>query len=272
MRTLLFSLVAPSLAWAGASDKLMSQVGAKAELSYSQMAQATDKCPPEAHQLNASGIQLSQSDLPGALAAFTKSLKLCAANPTALSNRGVVFSLQGRHDEAIADMEKALSLLGEEPGLAQTQSKAIAVEYVALGRARTDNGKEFLAQDSFRKALKYDSSSAAAHSELAYLAAGRRSYPECINEANAGIAANKKHSDSYANRGACLFALGKNKDALTDLNSAITFGPTPNLYVQRAGILAALGDCVAAKKDAQQAVRELASLSKLATEMLSPCK
>jgi tetratricopeptide (TPR) repeat protein len=272
MRTLFFALFASSLAWAAASDKLVSQVGAKDGVQYNQGSYSHDQCSPEARQLNSTGIAISQTDLPGALAAFTKSIKLCAGNPTAYSNRGVAFSLQGRHDEAIADMEKAIALLGDDPESAKLQSQALANEYVALGRVRTDNGKDFLAEDSFRKALKYDRNSAAAHSELAYLAAGRRSYPECIREANSGILANRKHSDSYANRGACLFALGKNKDALTDLNSAITFGPTPNLYVQRAGIQAALGDCEAAKKDAAQAVRELASLSKLAAEMLSPCK
>lgn len=234
--------------------------------------QTKDGCPPKARTLNGQGLaHLGAKRYDAAIAAFTESLGLCKANPTAFSNRGIAYHHSKKPDLAIADTEQALNLLKGDPGALKLILPTLSTMYVARGRARVDASQGEAAVGDFRKAIQLDPKNAAPHAEMAFLMAQAGKFPECVAEATAGVQADPKFSDSYANRGACLVSLGKLPEATADLERAIAIAPTPEMYVQRAGLYAAAGKCAPARIDAATAVRLQPGLAPMAKQMMGPC-
>ena len=77
----------------------------------------------------------------------------------------------------------------------------------------------------------------------------------CTKLLNSGKIKHPHEGDFYAMRAAAYFALKDHDKALADLNRAVTFRQTPEIYFQRALLHMAMQDSVSAKADLGQVMK-----------------
>jgi predicted TPR repeat methyltransferase len=145
---------------------------------------------------------------------YRRVIEAAPEHPRALHYAGVLAHQQGRTDEAIALLEKSLTLAPEQ-----------ADGYSNLGIVLQAAGKLELAVATYQRAIAIDPSHANAYSNLGVVlrATGRTSESEtAYREA---IRLNPRHIDAYTNLGILLNALNRTEEAARCFSTVITLGP-----------------------------------------------
>ena len=135
-------------------------------------------------------------------------------HPRALHYAGVLAHQHGRNDEAIALLEKSLTLAPDQ-----------ADGYSNLGIVLQATGKLELAVGAYRRAIAIDASHANAYSNLGVVlrATGRPSESEAAYRT--AIRLNPRHIDAYTNLGILLNALKRTEEAARCFSTVITLRP-----------------------------------------------
>lgn len=205
-----------------------------------------------------------------AIGTLTESLKLYPKNAGALANRAHCYRFVGDFDKALADYRKAESIA---PDIAPLINKLVGQMYLARGRARIDSGDIKGASADLVQAAKEPATRAQALSEFSYIAMMSKDFPACIDMAERSERADPKFTDPRINKAVCLFALGKYRESIASLNSAIRIDPKVTAaYINLIPAHIQVHDCAAAKKDATRAIALDPSSAQIVNRLVSPCR
>ena len=182
--------------------------------------------------------------LDAARADWTRTVELVPAMRNAFYNRGLVYFRQGDLARAEADFSRAIEL-----------QRDYFHPYLGRGKVRLRQGDARGAARDLLMATRLDRSSAAAWSLLGQAFACRRSFHSALRCFNEAIAlAPKGDHVLLANRGAVRARLGQIREALKDIDEAISLDPGhAQAYVNRASLKLRLGDVAGALKDCARA-------------------
>jgi len=169
---------------------------------------------------------------------YRRVLEAAPNHPQALHFAGVLAHQQGRHDQALALVEKSLTL---EPDRADS--------YNNLGIILQSAGKFEEAIEAYQRAISIDSGHANAYSNLGVLlrATGKPSDAEAAYRTAIGL--DPEHIDAYTNLGILLNGLKRTEEAAACYCKVITLRPKH----REARRLLALAHCVLG--DVAEAVR-----------------
>jgi predicted TPR repeat methyltransferase len=134
--------------------------------------------------------------------------------PVALHYSGVLAHQQGRNDDAIARIERSLTL---EPGHADWHSN---LGIVLKAEARIDE-----AADAFRQALVLDASHVNAQSNLGVMLRAQGHDAEAEAAYRQAIAIDPNHADAYHNLGVLLSGTGRTQEGVRCYCRVITLSP-----------------------------------------------
>jgi tetratricopeptide (TPR) repeat protein len=155
-----------------------------------------------------------------ALDDLNRALELEPNNVHALWNRGEIYRLLGRYDEALDDLNRALKL---EPNNVHALDNR-GVTYRMLGRYDE-------ALDDLNRALKLEPNNVFAlwnRGEI-YRLLGR--YKEALRDLNRALKLEPNNVYALGNRGATYRMLGRDEEALDDLNRALELDPSNSVAV-----------------------------------------
>ena len=135
-------------------------------------------------------------------------------HPQALHYAGVLAHQQGRHDEAVALVERSLALAPEE-----------ADWHSNLGIIFQSTGRLDAAIGAYRRAIVIDPKHANAHSNLGVLLRATGKPAEAEAAYRTAIQLNPDHIDAYTNLGILLNALNRTEEAAACYCRVITLRP-----------------------------------------------
>jgi tetratricopeptide (TPR) repeat protein len=161
---------------------------------------------------------LNRGQAQAAVEKYSEAIAINGSFPLPYINRGIAYATLSRNAEALADAEKALSLLA--PGTFPATHSGLA--HQVKGIVYQNQGNHKLALESFSKAIELDPGSA-----------------------------------KYFNARGVVYRLLNEFDlALADYNKAISLDPTiPHTFVNRASVYLKRKDHAAALKDLDEAIR-----------------
>jgi predicted TPR repeat methyltransferase len=159
-------------------------------------------------------------------------------HPRALHYAGVLAHQQGRHDEAIALIERSLAL-----------SPDLADGYSNLGIALQSAGRLDAGIEAYRRAIALDAGHANAHSNLGVLLRATGHPADAEAAYRTAIQLNPDHIDAYTNLGILLNGLSRTEEAAACFCKVITLRPKH----REARKLLALAHCTLG--DTDEAVR-----------------
>ncbi len=147
---------------------------------------------------------------------YSKAIALKPDYAFACNNRGLAYSKQGRHDKAIADLNKAIALL-QTAG----DKNNLAVAHDSRGIAHAKSGRHDLAIADYDMAIKSNPDYGLAYYNrgLAYKIKGR--YDRAIRDYTEAIRLKPGYASAYINRSISRGETGRHDDAIADLNTAI---------------------------------------------------
>jgi tetratricopeptide (TPR) repeat protein len=127
------------------------------------------------------------------------------------ATRGLIYQALSMHKEAVSDCSKALELIPSS-----TDS--------LLDRARSlrELQKFEAAAEDYKKVIEIDPRNATAHTCLGYvLLYNLKNYEMAVHYFSRGLEIDDKHSDTYVNRGTAYRLLGKYTEAIADCDRAL---------------------------------------------------
>ncbi len=123
-------------------------------------------------------------------------------------------SAQGKHDEAIAELNTAVRLKPDD-----------AAAHAALASALADRGKLVNAVAEYRAAVRLEPDDADAHRRLGYTLATQGKLEEAITEYKNAIRLNPKHALAHTNLGYALLSQDKVDEAAAEYREAVRLEP-----------------------------------------------
>lgn len=218
-------------------------------------------------------VQLAgQGQLKDALQCYALALEKTRRNAIIFNNRGVLYSKLGQSEKALDDFNRAIELkpdydfpylnrgvvkdrMGLKKEAIADYTKAIACRPNS-GLAHFNRGKAWSDLRREDKAIRdYDRSIELSPSYEAYYNRGNsylnlQDYQRAVTEYSQAIKLDPKRPNVYGNRGIVLSLLGKRKEALADLQTALTLNPKIYpLYFPRAQLKELKGDITGACED-----------------------
>jgi tetratricopeptide (TPR) repeat protein len=130
------------------------------------------------------------------------------------SNLGMVYSRQGKPDEALAVLQRALSI---DPYCFEA--------HFNLGNVYRENGAFNEAIDSYKKTLQINPGFAEAHNNLGMTYGKKGLLDEAISEFNSALAINPTLPDAHYNRGTAYGRKGELEKALSDFRAELVMHP-----------------------------------------------
>ncbi|WP_311932365.1 tetratricopeptide repeat protein [Microbispora sp. H11081] len=167
---------------------------------------------PEAYY-NRAELRLAGGDLEGALADLGHVLELDPGYLDAYVNRAGVLEMLGDHEAARRDVEAGLAL---DPGNAHL--------HAVLGQLETEAGRYAEAALAFDAALAADARLASAWANRATLRFETGDAPGAVDDLTRAIELGEDAA-LYFNRATALDALGRGREALSDLRRALALAP-----------------------------------------------
>lgn len=166
-----------------------------------------------------------EGDLDGAIAAYTRAIKLNPNYTQAYNNRGNVKGAKGDHDGAIADFDRAIEL---DPK--HTNS------YNNRGVQRWEKHDWGGAIADFNHAIELDPKYAKAYYNRGNVKGDKGDHDGAITDFDRSIELDPKYAYSYNNRGNAKKAKGDLDGAIADFTRAIELAPQDaGFYFSRAG-------------------------------------
>jgi tetratricopeptide (TPR) repeat protein len=185
---------------------------------------------------------------PANIASLTDVVRRNPGDPQAYNMRGSVFGQAGRHDEALADFNKAISidahyaqafanrgLVYRETGkLALALSdynKAIAIDhnyavaYLGRGMVYRQQHKLFAALQDFDKAIALRPDNAQAYYNRGLLYQAKKQHGYAIDDFTTAIGLSTQQAEPYVARGLSYMAVKDYKNAASDLDQAVGIAP-----------------------------------------------
>lgn len=216
-------------------------------------------------------------ELDAALADVDEALRRDPRHADALHNRGVVYSFQGRYDEALAALDEAIRLspatsaesrhtrgrirleLGDLGAALVEFDSALAVDARHVDALISRGGAYQLAGDAERAladydaALRIDAANPDALSSRGVLFLATDRFDEAIVDLDRALEADPGYGRAYASRGLARLLQGHSAEALPDFDRAIELEPENlDYYYQRASAHAAQGKLDPAVADLRQ--------------------
>jgi tetratricopeptide (TPR) repeat protein len=130
------------------------------------------------------------------------------------SNLGMVLHRQGKADEALSTLQKALAI---DPYCLEA--------HYNLGNLYHNKGQLTEAIEAYKKALQINSGFAEAHNNLGIAYGEQGLLNEAILEFNRALEADSNFADAYYNRGTAYGKKGALDEAISDLKKALTLDP-----------------------------------------------
>ena len=147
-------------------------------------------------------------------ALWTHTLACTTRNATAHNNLGRLLADQGRYDEAIRQLQKALEI---DPDL--------AVAHGNLGYALADRGQVDEAIAEFQTAMKIDPDDATTHYNLGLVLADRGQLDEAIAHFRKALEINPDYVKVHGNLGLALAHRGQVDEAIAEYRKALELDP-----------------------------------------------
>lgn len=205
---------------------------------------------------------------PGAVKIYESGLEVEPENVELLNAMGFALFQQGKSEEAVVPLEKAISIdpkhrksynnlalasidIGELELAEAYYRESLAIEpnpaiYNDLGFVLEQQGLLYEAEEMYRKAIELDPESAAAHYNLAVYLVRNEDYANAEKHFRAVIA-NRPSTQAYTGLGVALLQQGKPDEAITSLQRAIEADPkNASAYQQLASIQVQQGNLDAA--------------------------
>ncbi len=174
--------------------------------------------PPLEPRLNAlleqSGEHFAAGRLDQAEAAVTAVLQAAPDYPPALRIRGLILSGKGATEQAIACLERAVTLL---PGIAEW--------YDNLGALHGLAGHNAEAETACREALRLDPRNVSAWNNLGMALRSLHRMEEAEEAHRSGLAADPTHRDSHLNLGTVLLGIGYPQQAAEEYQRCLELRP-----------------------------------------------
>jgi tetratricopeptide (TPR) repeat protein len=192
-------------------------------------------------------LRSTGGDYAGALADFDKALSMVHDYPYALSNRGNVYNSLGRYQEAIADCREAIRLFPQ-----------FAKAHTNLGFSYLQTGRPAEAEQNFSRAIALDPSLYDAFSNRGVVREQKHDYTGALSDYNESIRLHPSFDMAYSNRGSVKLKLDDTSGAIADFNTAIRINPAfANAYLNR-------GIVYANKKIFREAIDDFSATIRLA--------
>ncbi len=187
---------------------------------------------------------LAQGDLQGAQALYREIMEKRPKNPEALSHMGMILQKQGRAQEALGYLEKAIKAGGGD-----------AIQYTNLGIVQNSLGRTEEAIESYRQALKHDPKDLHALNNLGGLCASRRDYEAAVEQFRQADTVQPNHPVILNNLGSALRGLGEMENALQRYRQAIALQPRyAEAYANAGSVLVGLGHLKEGLQSLRQAI------------------
>jgi tetratricopeptide (TPR) repeat protein len=172
----------------------------------------------------------TKGELIEAAQALEKAVALRPEDANAFADLGSVYLRQGRLDDAQRILTRALAL---DPTMPLANNM--------MGLAALRKGMPDTAETHFREAVRMQPDLAEAHNNLGNVLAGRRAYPEATHHFEQAIRSDPKYVDAHHSLGVVLALTGAHVEAIAALRAAIALADRPQVRVDLADVLAAVG-------------------------------
>lgn len=161
------------------------------------------------------------------------------------SNRAnSLFSL-GRYDDALADYDRALALLPDDPATLSNR-----------GAALTDMGRYEEAIADFDRAVDIEPSNVLALSNRCWARTLNKEFEKAVGDCSRALKVAPKDTVAWVSRSKAYKGLGETNKALSDAHKAIKYGPSVwKAYYYRGQLLESLGRTSVAERDYAMAFR-----------------
>jgi tetratricopeptide (TPR) repeat protein len=201
--------------------------------------------PKQAERYYESGLKKQRKgDLDGALADYTRAIKLNPNYTEAYNNRGYLKGAKEDHDGAIADFSRAIELDPKH-----------TISYNNRGVERLEKHDWEGAMADVNHAIELDPKYANAYYNRGNVKKAKEDYDGAIDDYTRAIELDPKYTNSYNNRGNAKKAKGDLDGAIADFTRAIELAPQdPGFYFSRAGGELAKGDLDGAIADLDRVI------------------
>lgn len=183
-------------------------------------------------------------DYNGAIAAFTRAVRLDPENQLAYYNRGLSKNGLKDYNGAIADCDKAIKI---NPGEANA--------YNIRGLAYQGLGKNKEALSDYKKAIKLNPKNYSPYFNRGLLFINSGDTKNALENLSKSIELNPEHEPSYQHRGLIYYQQSKYEEAIVDFNQTVYMNPkNPRNYVNRGIVKTDQKDYEGAKDDYAKAI------------------
>jgi tetratricopeptide (TPR) repeat protein len=176
---------------------------------------------------------------------WTNEINLYPESNIGFHNRGLAYRYEGRHDEAIADFDRALRIDPSEVN-----------SYIERGAAYLIMGRTSDAVADFSRAIEIDSDDYVARVNRAVAFASAGDYERAESDFDRAIKLRPAGKLAYFERGLVRMNSGRSLEAVEDFTLAIEIDPIyPDAYLARGSARLSLGKLEAARADLASAIR-----------------
>ena len=151
-----------------------------------------------------------QNKLDEALRDYNKAIELQDSYPSAYSNRGYILTKMHKYDQALKDLNKAIELRPK-----------FDIAYNNRGNLYSKMAKKDSALNDFNTAIELNPAYSDAYSNRGQLLTTENRFDDALSDLNKSIEINPNYPNAYLNRGCLYNNIKKRQDALIDLNKAI---------------------------------------------------
>ncbi|MGH6945753.1 MAG: tetratricopeptide repeat protein, partial [Kiloniellales bacterium] len=166
--------------------------------------------------VNRAKHQIVASQLDAASADLEEALRRDPGNADAHHNRGVVFTFQGRYEEALAALDEAIRLAPQSS----------AESHHTRGRIFTDLGNWDAATAEFEAAIRIDPRHVDALISLATVHHAKGEVDQAIRDLDRALGVDPQNYDAYTSRGNIYLGTSRFAEAIADFDRAIEVDPS----------------------------------------------
>jgi len=163
-------------------------------------------------------LRLKQPDK--AMSDMDKAIGIDRTNPAAYFSRGVAWMLQGRNEQAIADLSTSIELCPADP----RARKILARTYAIRAKLHAQDGRYAKARDDRRKAIELNPADAESHLRLGYLYLLSDDHSKALTAFSQSIKLDATNAKAHAGRANVHLLIDKHKQAISDATQAIRLG------------------------------------------------